>query len=101
MPTFKTTITAPVFEIELPERHMRLTITDDGKIRIRQRERDILNGAPASGDTPRYAPPGEYQFTLPDAEDVNVICDTGGIPPTSPDFPAEGTFTITATHWHG
>lgn len=101
MPTLRTVITEPRLTIMLPERHMRVEISDNGFVRVVQDSHDILNGAPAPEDTPRYAPGGQYEFTLPDAVDVNKICDTGGIPPSSPHFPAEGTFSITATHWHG
>lgn len=113
MPTIKTTITAPTFEtvittsrltIDLPERHMRVQIEDNGHIRVVQREYDLLDGAPgtlANQDVPRYMPPGEYEFTLPECLAVNLICDTGGIPPSSSRFPAQGSFTIPATHWHG
>jgi hypothetical protein len=100
-PTFQAEITQPRLTIELPGRHMTVEITDDGHVRVRQDSYDLLDGAPSSPDTPRYTPPGEYSFDLPEAVEVNNICDTGGITPDMPGFPSEGTFTIAATHWHG
>lgn len=99
-PTFRTEITRSRLTIELPERHMRVEITDDGHIRVTQEPYDILDGAPSTPDFPRYAPGGEYEFRLPDQVEVNAVCDTGGVPPSSSRFPAEGTFTIIATHLH-
>ena len=110
MPTIKAEITAPTFRteitrsrltIELPDRHMRVEISDDGTVYVVQESHDLLNGADAPADYPRYAPGGQYEFRLPDQVDVNQVCDTGGITPDSPDFPGEGTFTIAATHLHG
>lgn len=96
-PTFRTEITRSRLTIELPGRHMRVEISDDGHVYVTQESHDLLNGAPSSPDTPRYAPGGEYEFTLPDQVDVNKICDT---PLGSPDFDNGGTFAIAATHRH-
>lgn len=107
MPTIKAEVTAPTFRaeitrsrlvIELPERHMRVEINDHGEVYVMQESYDILNGAPSDPDTPRYAPGGGYEFTLPDQVAVNQICDT---PLGHPDFDAGGTFTIRASHLHG
>jgi hypothetical protein len=106
MPTIHAEVTAPTFQaeitrsrltIELPERHMRVEITDDGEIRVTQENHDILNGAPSAPDFPRYAPGGEYEFRLPDQVEVSEICDT---PVGSPDFDGGGSFSIAATHRH-
>jgi hypothetical protein len=113
MPTIRTEITAPTFTAEiteshltirLPGRHMSVSIDDDGTVRVKQDAYDLLNGAPvtpANENTPRYTPPGEYEFTLPEVVDVGLICDTSGILPGDDNFPSSGTFTIAATHWHG
>ena len=98
-PAFQTEITASRLTIDLPERHMRVEIFDDGTVRVMQESHDILAGAfEADPDFPRYAPGGEYEFTLPNQVDVNQVCDT---PLGSPDFEAGGTFAITARHFHG
>jgi hypothetical protein len=96
-PTFRTEITDSLLTINLPERHMRVEISDDGTVRVTQESYDILNGALSDPDYPRYAPGGEYEFRLPDQVDVNAVCDT---PLGSPDFDNGGTFTITAAHRH-
>lgn len=57
---------------------MRVTIADHGEdatIEIREKDRDLLNGAPSDPDTPRYAPGGSYEFELPHVEDIAVRCN--------------------------
>jgi hypothetical protein len=85
---------------------MTVTVYDAGEwrehpvINVRQRERDLLNGAPSAPDVPRYDMGGEYELELPDARVIGERCDARDADPGSPDFPGEGTATITVTHRH-
>jgi hypothetical protein len=68
-------------------------------IEVRQASRDLLNGAEAPEDTPRYDMGGRYEFALPDASEIGRRCDQRDTDPGS--LPAEGTATIDVIHWHG
>lgn len=99
----RTVIEKPSITIDL-NNGMHVTIHESGdgsvSVRVRQRSRDLLNGAPAPDDCPRCDMGGEYEFGLPDASVIAGSCDQADADPDSADFPREGYATITVTHLH-
>ena len=81
---------------------MMVTIVDGDtpSITVKQKARDLLNGAPSDPDFPRYDMGGEYEFDLPDASAIAELCDERNHDTSDPFFPSEGHATITVTHRH-
>lgn len=101
----RTVIEQPSVTLELAN-GMTITVYDAGEwnssptITVRQRQRDLLQGAPSAPDVPRYDMGGEYEFTLPDAWEIGQRCSAYGADPGAADFPASGHATINVEHRH-
>jgi hypothetical protein len=83
---------------------MRVTIHDhgeDAEIEISEDTRDLLNGAAAPLDTPRYEQGGSYEFVLPHVSEVAARCSERDREPSELEFPAFGLATLeNVRHYH-
>lgn len=77
--------------LDLP-RGMHVTVSDSGRVTVRQDGREVSDGMHDMG--------GEYELFLPDASAIAQTCSERDTDPARDDFPGSGTTTIEVTHLH-